>query len=98
MVKDMPLLSRGANVGSSLLGSGQGVAESPIGVLDAACFSYKSDELTTMTMTTTVIEGSSANSCSHIDTITSAAASGGSPEAKRQKLETSSSRASGFDM
>lgn len=97
MVKDMPLLSRSANDGSSLLGSGQGVAESPIGVLDAACFSYKSDELTTTTMTTAVIEGSSANSCSHIDTISSTTTSSGSPEAKRQKLETSSSRASGFD-
>jgi len=92
MVKDMPLLSRSANVGSSLLGSGQGVAESPIGVLDAACFSYKCDELTT---TTAVIEGSSANSCSHIDTIISTTTSTGSPEAKRQKLETSSARASG---
>ncbi|GAB4848770.1 hypothetical protein Ancab_003497 [Ancistrocladus abbreviatus] len=44
LFKDLSATSRGVgNVGT---GSGQSVPQSPIGVLEAACFSYKSDELT----------------------------------------------------
>ena len=42
-MKDLSLISGSANVASNLASS---VPQSPVGVLDAACLSYKSDELT----------------------------------------------------
>lgn len=58
-----------------------GVGHSPDGVLDhAACFSFKSDDLTTAK---TRVE-SCPNICSHVTTST--VSSGGSPETKRQRL------------
>ncbi|GMH06258.1 hypothetical protein Nepgr_008098 [Nepenthes gracilis] len=45
LIKDLSPVSRSvANVGSGM--GRQSVPQSPIGVLDAACFSYKSDQLT----------------------------------------------------
>lgn len=43
LMKDLSLISGSANVASNLASS---VPQSPVGVLDAACLSYKSDELT----------------------------------------------------
>ncbi|KAK9713110.1 hypothetical protein RND81_06G003400 [Saponaria officinalis] len=68
MVKEMSETSRSN-------GSVTGVPQSPIGVLDGGCFSYKTDELTV---------GSSSNSTSQITTTTTAIRSS---ETKRMKLE-----------
>lgn len=43
LIKDLSLMSASANVAGALAPS---VPQSPVGVLDAACLSYKSDELT----------------------------------------------------
>ncbi|XP_021758846.1 cyclin-D4-1-like [Chenopodium quinoa] len=72
MIKENAVNNRNGNVGVVV------VPQSPIGVLEAGCFSYKSDELTTTTTTTVVAVGSCANS-SQITGI------------KRKKLDTSSS-------
>lgn len=53
MMKENSVNNRSGNVGVV-------VPQSPIGVLEAGCFSYKSDELTTTTSTTVVV-GSCAN-------------------------------------
>ena len=51
LMKDLSLISGSANVASNLASS---VPQSPVGVLDAACLSYKSDGILTV--------GSCANS------------------------------------
>ena len=43
MIKDLSLIGVSANLGSQ---SAPIMAQSPIGVLDASCLSFKSDELT----------------------------------------------------
>jgi cyclin D1/2/4, plant len=43
LIKDMSLMGGSTNVAGALAPS---VLQSPVGVLDAACLSYKSDELT----------------------------------------------------
>ena len=43
LIRDLSLSSISAKMGSN---SGPFAPQSPIGVLDAACFSYKTDELT----------------------------------------------------
>lgn len=43
LMKDLSLISGSANRGSA---SASSVPQSPVGVLDAACLSYKSDEFT----------------------------------------------------
>lgn len=75
MIKEISVINRS--------GSSMGVPQSPIGVLEVGCLSYKSDELTT------VVVGSCANSSQTSTTTTTTITTRSGT--KRKKLETTSS-------
>lgn len=46
MIKGLMLIAEASDVANGAVAAAQPVPQSPIGVLDAACLSYKSDERT----------------------------------------------------